>query len=329
MKLASLKSGGRDGTLVIVSRDLTKAIPAEQAGARTLQSALDDWGRLAPKLDVLYVDLNHDELDAFPLDPLALAPPLPRAYQWLDGSAYLSHVERVRKARGAEMPPNFLVDPLMFQGGSGAFLGSREAIRTADQEWGIDFEAELAVITDDVPMGTTPEQASAHIKLVMLANDVTLRNLVPGELAKGSGFLHSKPGCAFSPVAVTPDELGDAWDGGKLHLPLVTHWNGVLFGRPNAGDDMHFDFPTLISHAARTRSLPSGTIIGSGTVSNVDTNLGYSCIVERRVMEGAIAGSAVTPFMRHGDRVRIEVYSPDGRSIFGAIEQEVRINVEA
>lgn len=325
MKLASLKSGSRDGTLVVVDRDLVKAIPAEQAGVRTLQDALDDWARFSPKLQALYVDLNGNELDALPLNPLALASPLPRAYQWLDGSAYLTHVERVRKARGAELPPSFHTDPLMYQGGSAGFLGPRDAIRVPDEEAGVDFEAEIAVVTDDVPRGLSPEDARSHIRLLMLVNDVSLRNLIPAELAKGFGFLHGKPGCAFSPVAVTPDELGEAWDGAKLHRPLVTHLNGTLFGEPNAGDDMQFDFPSLISHAARTRGLSAGTIIGCGTVSNADTSRGYSCIVERRMMETIVSGTASTPFLRHGDRVRIEMLDGDGRSIFGKIEQEVRV----
>ncbi len=328
MKLASLKSGGRDGTLLVVSGDLTRAVSAGHAGARTLQAALDDWTRLSPKLAVLALDLEHDELDAFPLDPHALAAPLPRAYQWLDGSAYIAHVERVRRARNASLPPNHLTSPLMFQGGSGAFLGPRDVIRIAKAEWAIDFEAEVAVITGDVPMGIAAEQAGAYIRLVVLANDVTLRNLVADELAKGSGFLHSKPGCAFSPVAVTPDELGSAWDGGRLHLPVMIHRNGVLFGRPNAGEDMHFDFPTLISHAATTRALPAGTIVGGGTISNRSADAGFACIVERRVVEAEVSGEPVTPYLQQGERVRIEIWDADGRSVFGAIESEVRVNRE-
>lgn len=325
MKLATLRSGGRDGTLVLVDRELNLAFPAGQAGARTLQAALEDWARIAPRLEVLYLDLNQDDLDAFPLNPFALASPLPRAYQWLDGSAYLSHVERVRKARGASMPPNALTVPLMYQGGSAAFLGPREPICLMDENWGLDFEAEIAVITDDVPIGVTPEEARSHIKLLVLVNDVSLRHLIPQELAKGFGFLHGKPGSAFSPVAVTPDELGEAWEGGKVHLPLVTHWNGVLFGKPNAGQDMQFDFPTLIAHAAKTRRLPAGTLIGSGTVSNADATRGCSCIVEKRVLEQLESGEARTPYMRQGDKVRIEMFDKEGHSIFGAIEQEVRI----
>ncbi len=323
MKLATLKSGGRDGTLVLVDRELTMAFPAGQAGARTLQAALENWARIAPRLEVLSHDLNQDDLDAFPLNPFALASPLPRGYQWLDASAYLSHVERVRKARGAPMPPNALTEPLMYQGGAAVLLGPRDPILIVDENWGLDFEAEIAVVTDDVPMGVKPEQARSHIKLLMLVNDVSLRSLIPPELAKGFGFLHGKPGAAFSSVAVTPDELGAAWDGGKVHLPLVTHWNGALFGKPDAGEDMQFDFPALISHAAKTRKLPAGTIIGSGTVSNADTTRGCSCIVEKRVLEQLESGKPCTPYMREGDKVRIEMFDKEGHSIFGAIEQEV------
>jgi fumarylacetoacetate (FAA) hydrolase len=329
MKLASLKSGGRDGTLVVVSRDLTRAVSAEHAGARTLQAALDDWARLSPKLAILSLDLEHDELDSFPLDPLALAAPLPRAYQWLDGSAYLSHVERIRKSRGEPMPPDCLVDPLMFQAGSGAFFGPRDCIRVADEDWGVDFEAELAVVTGDVPMGISVAEAGRYIRLLMLANDVTLRTLVACEANKGSGFVHAKPGCAFSPVAVTPDELGAAWDGGRLSLTVVTHWNGVLFGRLSSGLDLQFDFANLISHAARTRALPAGTLVGSGTISNVDTSAGYACILERRVVESELGGSPVTPYMRHGDRIRIDALDAGGSSVFGTIEAEVRVHKSA
>jgi fumarylacetoacetate (FAA) hydrolase len=326
MKFASLRSTSRDGILVLVDRELNRAFPAGQAGARTLQAALDDWARIAPRLETLYLDLNQGDLDAFPLNPFAITSPLPRAYQWLDGSAYLSHVERVRKARGAPMPANSLTDPLMYQGNSASFLGPRDPIGLADETWGLDFEAEIAVVTDDVPMGVSLEEARAsHIKLVMLVNDVSLRNLIPQELAKGFGFLHGKPGSAFSPVAVTPDELGDAWDGGKLHLPLITHLNGSLFGKPNAGEDMQFDFPALIAHAARTRKLPAGTIIGSGTVSNTDPARGCSCIVERRVLEQLESGAVKTPYLQPGDQIRIEVLDSAGHSLFGAIEQQVQI----
>ncbi|MDV3241753.1 MAG: fumarylacetoacetate hydrolase family protein [Methylocaldum sp.] len=323
MKLASLKSGSRDGTLVIVDRELKTAFPALESGFSTLQSVLENWEDAAPALETTYRALNQRELDALPLRPTELASPLPRSYQWLDGSAYLSHVERVRKARGAPMPPSLYTDPLMYQGGSAAFLGPRDPIRLADESWGLDFEAEVAAITDDVPMGTTSEEAAPHIKLLMLVNDISLRNLIPQELAKGFGFLHGKPGPAFSPVAVTPNELGNAWDGGKIHLPLLTHRSGILVGNPDTGQGMQFDFPALIAHAAKTRPLPAGTIIGSGTVSNADTGRGYSCIVEKRVLEQIESGEARTPYLRHGETVRIEMLDRNGRSVFGAIEQDV------
>ncbi|NIO40373.1 MAG: 2-keto-4-pentenoate hydratase, partial [Burkholderiales bacterium] len=284
----------------------------------------DDWRRLAPELESIYVALNRREIDGFELDVTALASPLPRAYQWLDASAYLTHVERVRKARGSELPPGLLNDPLMYQGGSDGFVGPRDPICLVDEQWGADFEAEVAVVTDDVPMGTSREQASNHIKLLMLVNDVSLRNLIPPELAKGFGFLHGKPASAFSPVAVTPDELGDAWDGAKVHLPLLSHLNEKLFGNPDAGKDMQFDFPTLISHAAKTRRLGAGTIVGSGTVSNADRTRGCSCIIERRVLEIVDVGKATAPFMHFGDHVRIEMLDASGKTIFGAIEQVVQ-----
>jgi len=325
MKLATVRSGRRDGALVVVSRDLSRAVSAERVGSKTLQSALEQWPKTAPELERLYRVLNRNDTDAIPLDPLALASPLPRAYQWLDGSAYLSHVERVRKARGAAMLSDYLQEPLMYQGGAAAILDPRDSILLRDESWGLDFEAEIAVITDDVPVGVTAAQARGHIKLLMLVNDVSLRHLIPAELAKGFGFLQGKPGPAFSPVAVTPDELGYSWDGTKVNLPLVTHWNGVLFGRPEAGVDMQFDFPTLIAHAAKTRPLPAGTIIGSGTVSNRDASLGYSCIVEKRVVEQVESGNARTSYMQAGDTVRIEMLDQVGHSIFGAIEQRVRI----
>jgi len=324
MKLASLKSGSRDGTLAIVDRELKTAFPALESGFATLQSVLENWDDAAPALETTYRALNQRELDAFPLKPDDLAAPLPRAYQWLDGSAYLSHVERVRKARGAPMPPSLYTDPLMYQGGSAAFLGPRDPIRLADEGWGLDFEAEVAAVTDDVPMGVTAEEAATHIRLLMLVNDISLRSLIPQELAKGFGFLHGKPGPAFSPAAVTPDELGDAWDGGKVHLPLLTYRNGALVGRPDAGEGMQFDFPALIAHAARTRPLPAGTVVGSGTVSNADASRGYSCIVEKRVLEQIESGEARTPYLRRGETVRIEMLDRNGRSVFGAIEQDVQ-----
>jgi len=322
MKLASLKNG-RDGTLLVVSRDLQRAVPAGDVAA-TLQSALDRWAAAAPRLGALYDRLNAGPVDGeFPLDPSALASPLPRAYQWADGSAYVNHVELVRKARGAAMPDQFWTDPLMYQGGSDGFLGPRDDIPAASEDWGIDFEAEVAVITDDVPMGTPTPQAARHIHLLMLVNDVSLRNLIPNELTKGFGFFQSKPASAFSPVAVTPDELGAAWRACKVHRPLTVHLNGNLFGQPNAGVDMTFDFAQLIAHAAKTRALGAGTIVGSGTVSNVDRSQGSCCLAERRMLETIASGKPETPFMRFGDRVRIEMLNAQGESIFGAIEQTV------
>ncbi len=323
MKLASLKSGGPDGTLIVVDHGLRRAV-AVPGIARTLQAVLDDWATLAPELRSVYRLLGAGELrDAFDLDPALLAAPLPRAYQWADGSAYVTHVELVRKARGAAMPESLWTDPLMYQGGSDGFLGPRDPVALADEGWGIDFEAEVAVILDAVPMGVTAEQAARHIRLVLLVNDVSLRNLIPGELAKGFGFFQSKPATAFSPVAVTLDELGDAWDHGRLNLTLRCHVNGALFGEPNAGVDMTFDFPRLIAHAARTRALGAGTIIGSGTVSNRDPAAGSCCIQERRMIETIEHGAPRTPFLKFGDRVRIEMLDDAGASIFGAIDQEV------
>jgi len=324
MKLATLKQGGRDGTLVVVSRDLALCATAPRA-ARTLQAALDDWPASEHELREIYRLLNFRQLDrAQPFEPAAVASPLPRAYQWADGSAYLHHAELVRKARKAEMPQSLYNDPLMYQGGSDGFIGPADDILAADEAWGIDFEAEIAVITDDVPMGAAPDAAAKHIRLVMLANDVSLRNLIPGELAKGFGFFQSKPATAFSPVAATPDELGEAWHGGTVHLPLVCHVNGHEFGRPDAGRDMNFDFPALIAHAARTRALAAGSIVGSGTVSNRNPELvGSCCIAERRMIETIAEGAPKTPFLRFGDRVRIEMFDAQGRSIFGAIDQQV------
>ncbi len=333
MKLASLKSG-RDGKLAIVSRDLTHAVLATDI-APTLQAALDDWARVARRLVVLAERLEARQVDFFPFHEADCAAPLPRAYQWADGSAYVNHVALVRKARGAEMPASFWTDPLMYQGGSDAFLGPRDPIPLpGDESLGLDLEAELAVVTDDVPMGVTPEAARLHIRLVMLANDVTLRGLVAPELAKGFGFFQSKPPTAFSPVAVTPDELGAAWGRGKLRLPLLSFVNGAPLGRPDAGVDMTFDFGTLIAHAARTRPLSAGSIIGSGTVSNrgadggpgkpiSEGGAGYSCLAEQRVVETLVYGEARTPFLKLGDTVRIEMLDGDGASILGAIEQTV------
>lgn len=323
MKLATLKSATRDGTLVVVSRDLTHAC-AVPAIAQTLQAALDNWGQSAKALDEVYQLLNAGKVeDAVPFDPEQAASPLPRAYHWVDGSAYVNHVELVRKARGAEMPPSFWEDPLVYQGGSDDFIGPRDPIVVPSEEYGIDMEAEVAVITDDVPMGIDAASARQHIKLVMLVNDVSLRNLIPGELGKGFGFYQSKPASAFSPVAVTPDEFGDAWDGGKVNLPLVTHLNDTLLGKPNAGVDMTFDFPRLIQHVTLTRRLGAGAVIGSGTVSNYDRSLGSSCLAEVRMLETIADGKPHTPFMKFGDRVRIEMLDPEGVSIFGAIDQKV------
>ena len=323
MKLATLKQGGRDGTLVVVNRDLTRA-QAVPAIAPTLQTALDHWAVTEPQLREVYAALNNGHArHAIPFDPAGCHSPLPRAYQWADGSAYVNHVELVRKARNADMPASFWTDPLMYQGGSDSFIGPCDAIVAASEDWGIDMEGEVAVITDDVPMGTTADEAAAHIKLLMLANDVSLRNLIPAELAKGFGFLQSKPATAFSPVAVTADELGGAWDGRKLHLPLHVQLNGKLFGKPNAGDDMTFDFAQLIAHVAKTRELEAGSIVGSGTVSNLDRSTGAACIAEIRCLETIASGKPATPFLRFGDRVRIEMFDTAGHSIFGAIDQRV------
>jgi fumarylacetoacetate (FAA) hydrolase len=323
MKLGSLKEGGRDGTLVVVSRDLRHAVRATGIAA-TLQVALEDWAALAPRLEQLAQALQGGTLDdAFALDIDALAAPLPRAYEFVDGSAYLPHVERVRRARGAQVPESFYHDPLMYQATSAGFYGPRDPVRVPSADYGIDMEAELVVVTDDVPMAVTAEQAAAHIRLVGLVNDVSLRNLIPDELAKGFGFLQSKPRSALSPVFVTPDELGPAWRGCKLHLPLVTHLNGSWFGAPEAGEDMQFDFAQLIAHAARTRPLVAGTLVGSGTIANHDTSLGASCLAEQRVVETLRDGAAATPFMAFGDSLRIEMFDPVGVSIFGAIEQRV------
>lgn len=323
MKLASLK-GGRDGQLAVVSHDLTRAVSARDV-APNLQAVLDDWGRLAPRLSAIYDALNEgDAANSFAFEPRDCASPLPRAYQWADASAYVTHVELVRRARGAEMPQSFWTDPLMYQGGSDNFLSPTDPILTADEAWGIDMEGEVAVITDDVPYGCTAEDAARHIRLVMLVNDVSLRNLIPDELAKGFGFFQSKPASAFSPVAVTPEILGPAWRDGRLHRPLQVAVNGEAFGAPDAGTDMVFNFPQLIAHAAKTRALAAGTIIGSGTISNRDRAAGSACIAERRMLEQIETGAPSTPFLKFGDRVRIEMCDHDGRSIFGAIDQHVR-----
>ena len=324
MKLATLRRGGRDGVLVVVSRDLSRAVSAGEV-APPLQAALDDWARVAPALSRLAASLERGErADAVRFDPAEAAAPLPRAYGWVDASAYVNHIELVRKARGVPMPPSFWTEPIMYQGGSDTFLGCRDPIPVGDEAgWGADFEAEVAVIVDDVPLGATRTIAQDAIRLVVILNDVSLRGLIPDELAKGFGFIHGKPSTAFAPVAVTPDELGEAWDGTKVHLPLAVDLNGERFGAPNAGIDMTFDFPALIAHASTTRALGAGTIVGAGTVSNRDRSAGYCCIAERRVIETLDEGAPRTSFLRFGDVVRIEMRGTDGSSVFGAIEQRV------
>jgi fumarylacetoacetate (FAA) hydrolase len=323
MKLATLKDGTRDGQLIVVSRDLRTAAIADTI-APTLQRVLDDWRFYAPQLVDLYDELNHGRArNAFNFDPRDCMAPLPRAYQWADGSSYVNHVELVRRARGAEMPPEFWTDPLMYQGGSDDFIGPADDIVCASEAWGIDFEAEVAVITGDVPMGTTPDEALRSIRLITLANDVSLRNLIPAELAKGFGFFQSKPATSFAPVAVTPDELGGHWREGRVHLPLLVHWNGKKVGQPDAGTDMVFHFGQLIAHAAKTRNLRAGAIVGSGTVSNKDAKRGYCCIAEKRCLETIEHGKASTEFMKFGDSVKIEMLDEAGKSIFGAIDQAV------
>ncbi|MCE3232412.1 MAG: fahA [Rickettsiaceae bacterium] len=350
MKLASLKNN-RDGTLIVVSNNLKYAVKVPHI-ASTMQAALDNWKIISPRLEEIYSYINNfiptsdkkisgtisdqviahgsddgrvtDKSEIFALDLTKLASPLPRSYQWLDGSAYVNHVELVRKSRGAEMPKEFWTDPLMYQGASDSFAAPTDPILAASTDWGIDFESEVAVITDDVPMGISAKDAASHIKLIMLVNDVSLRNLIPAELAKGFGFLHGKPATAFSPIAVTPDELGNTWKDGKVHLPLITTLNGKVFGQPNAGVDMTFSFLKLIEHAAKTRFLGAGTIIGSGTVSNIDKTSGSSCIIEKRMLEVVDKGTSTTPFMQFGDTVKIEMLDSNGNSIFGVIEQKVK-----
>jgi len=323
MKLASLKAGGRDGSLIVVSRDLQHYVSASDI-ATTLQQALDDWQHAAPRLNALYAELNQGSCDDIqPVKLEQLAAPLPRAYEFLDGSAYLPHVERVRKARGAEVPESFYSDPLMYQATSAGFLGPTDKVEVASEEYGIDFESEVIVVTDDVPMGVSPEQAVQHIQLVGLINDVSLRNLIPAELGKGFGFLQSKPRSALSPVLVTPDELDGVWQDSKLCLPLHTTLNGQFFGHPEAGVDMQFNFAELVVHAAKTRPLTAGTIVGSGTVANEDTGKGASCLAEIRMLEIIADGKPSTSFMKFGDKVRIEMLDSQGESIFGPIEQTI------
>jgi len=329
MKLASLKEGGRDGTLIVVSRDLSRAVRATDI-AHTLQRALEDWHNAAPRLHRVYELLNDatraqtiNGESVFALDAAALAAPLPRSYEFVDGSAYLPHVERVRRARGAEVPESFYTDPLMYHAVGAGFYGPRDAVRVTSEDYGIDLEAEVVVVTDDVPMAVTSAQAAEHIQLVGLVNDVSLRNLIPGELAKGFGFLQSKPRSALSPVFVTPDELGDAWKSSKVHLALTTHINGKLFGQPEAGEDMQFSFADLVAHAAKTRPLSAGTIVGSGTIANQDESKGASCLAEKRTLETIREGKPSTPFLKFGDSVRIEMFDRTGASVFGSIEQKI------
>jgi fumarylacetoacetate (FAA) hydrolase len=329
MKLGSLKEGGRDGTLIVVSRDLARGVRVPHI-APTLQRALEDWSNTAPRLNGVSEALNGsaaqtiDGHEVFALDMAALAAPLPRAYEFVDGSAYLPHVERVRRARGAEVPESFYTDPLMYQAVSAGFYGPRDPVLVRDEAYGIDLEAEVVIVTDDVPHGVTPEAAAEHIQLVGLVNDVSLRNLIPNELAKGFGFLQSKPRSCLSPVFVTPDELGDAWKDSKVHRPLLTHINGEWFGAPEAGEDMQFSFAQLVAHAAKTRPLSAGTIVGSGTVANQSTDKGASCFAEQRTIETLRDGKPSTPFMKFGDTVRIEMLDAEGASIFGAIEQVMK-----
>lgn len=322
MRLATLRTSARDGQLVVIAPD---GLSYAQAPAPypTLQSALEDWGRASTVLMQLASALADKTAASLPLDLATLHSPLPRAYEWVDGSAYINHIILVRKARGAEPPATLETDPLVYQGGSSVFLGPREDIRLANPVWGLDFESEVAVVLGDVPQGTQAADAGQYIKLVMLVNDITLRNLVPDELAKSFGFFQSKPASAFSPFAVTPDELGDAWKEGRLHLPLCTRYNGEIVGQPNAGPEMHFSFHELIAHIAKTRSFAAGTILGSGTVSNRDRAAGISCLAERRMIETIETGSAKTPFMKAGDTVEIWMQDPSGRSIFGSIAQRV------
>ncbi len=323
MKLGSLKSGGRDGTLIVVNCDMTRAVTVPHIAA-TLQVALENWAETEPRLREVFAQLQNNGLnDALDFDPAKSAAPLPRAYHWADGSAYVTHVELVRKARGAELPDSFWHDPLMYMGASDAFIGPCDDILVEDATWGIDFESEVAVITDDVPAGVTTENAGKHIKLITLVNDVSLRNLIPAELAKQFGFYQSKPWTAFTPVAVTPDEPGDAWDGDKLHLPLHSTLNGNKIGSPNAGVDMVFGFSQLIAHAAKSRSLTAGTVIGSGTVANAGSRDGSSCLAEVRCLETIADGKPSTPFMQYGDRIEIEMFDRQGKTIFGKIDQKV------
>ncbi|MGC6415489.1 MAG: fumarylacetoacetate hydrolase family protein [Bradymonadia bacterium] len=323
MKLATRKNNTRDGELLVVSRDNQTAVLASEV-APTLQAVMDDWSANSAKLLAIYDALNAGERsDAFPVDVDTLHSPLPRAYAWIDGSAYINHIVLVRKARGAEPPATLKTDPLVYQGGSDTFLGPRDDIPLADTAWGCDFESEIAIVMDDTPQGVKAEDVGQYVRLVMLCNDVSLRNLIPGELAKGFGFFTSKPSSAFSPFAITPDELGDAWQDGRLHLPLITHLNGEKYGDPDAGPEMHFSFYEIVAHVCKTRSLSAGTIVGSGTISNEDRSRGSSCLAEKRMIEKIDTGAFITPFMNYGDNVAIEMFNAAGESLFGRIEQTV------
>jgi len=323
MKLATRINGTRDGELVVVSKDNLSAVVAG-GDTPTLQSLLDDWGTKSQRLEALYAALNSGQCEeAFSVDATALHSPFPRAYAWIDGSAYINHIVLVRKARGAEPPATLRTDPLVYQGGSDTFLGPREDIPLADLSWGCDFESEIAVVMDDTPQGVKPEEVKQYIRLVMLCNDVSLRSLIPGELAKSFGFFNSKPSSAFSPFAITLDELGDAWKGGRVYLPLITHLNDEKYGDPDAGPEMHFSFYDIVAHVCKTRSLCAGTIIGSGTISNEDRSRGSSCLAEKRMIEKIDTGEFITPFLSYGDKVSIEMFAEDGASLFGRIEQTV------
>jgi fumarylacetoacetate (FAA) hydrolase len=322
MKLATLRDGTRDGTLIVADRGGERFASA-RAIAETMQAALDAWDEVEPRLRALADALDRGEADSAAIEPARLGPPLPRAYEWVDGSAYINHIVLVRKARGAEPPATLETDPLVYQGGSGVLLGPRDPIPLADPAWGLDFESEICVVLGDTPQGTTKDEAARHVRLLMLANDVTLRNLIPAELAKGFGFFQGKPATAFSPFAITPDELGDAWKEGRVHRPLETWLNGELAGDPDAGPEMHFSFFDLVAHLCKTRAFTAGTIVGSGTVSNADPARGVSCLAERRMREIIEHGKPATEFLKVGDRVRIEMRSPSGASLFGAIDQEV------
>lgn len=323
MKLATRKNGTRDGELLVVSSDNQTAVVAGDS-VPTMQALLDDWATQSAKVAGIYEALNAGErADAFAVDESTLHSPFPRAYGWIDGSAYINHIVLVRKARNAEPPETLRTDPLVYQGGSDTFLGPRDNIPLADTAWGCDFESEVAVVLDDTPQGVKPEEVGQYVRLVMLCNDVSLRNLIPGELAKGFGFFTSKPSSAFSPFAISPDELGDAWQDGRVHLPLITHLNGEKYGDPDAGPEMHFSFFDIVAHVCKTRSLSAGTIVGSGTISNVDRSRGSSCLAEKRMIEKIDTGEFVTPFMNYGDRVAIEMFNAAGQSLFGRIDQTV------